>query len=228
VTAPRIVIATPMRDWMVTGPHHASAWELAQSTELVPPKLLIDDDLSKTRARAVRYFLSKTEGTHLLFWDADVEGNVAVLRGMLSEGVGCIGATYPRKRIDPDGRCRHFAVYTRGEKVSFEGNRARVAAIGLGYMLLERSLLAQMWTRFEDELYAYDEAERTVMLFHLSFGENSKGRRIEWPEDYSFCERVRTLTDVWLYTGEGSPLAHVGMHVFRGSPEDVHPRSGAA
>ena len=221
----RVVIATPMTDLSVSGPMHAATWEIVRGdVEIIDPRVLTDMDLSKARARAVRLFLTKSEGTHLLFWDGDVVGNAECLRNMLNEGVDHIAATYPKKTLDVHGLATEFAFTTRGKPIAFEGWKATgdSLGVGLGFTLLTRELLARMWLKYQgegdgpDDLGAYDMGEKTVMMFHLSFGRNGKGQRVENPEDFSFCERVRGAgSAVHLYTGPASPLPHLGPHLFK-------------
>lgn len=219
----RIVVATVMRDWNVTGIYHASEREIALSTMAVPEKLVVDDDLTRARSRCVRWMLTKTSATHLLFWDSDIEGSRVVLDGMLRAGVDCIGAAYPKKQLGPDGRPHEYALWTRGQRIAHDGTKGEVPGVGCGFMLLTRSLLSRMWLAYDDELGCYDQGDHSVMLFHLAWDTDSTGRRILLPEDYSFCQRARMIAPVYLYTGAGSPLAHAGHHVYRGRAEDVHP-----
>jgi hypothetical protein len=223
----RIIICTPTIDGTVTGLHYASAWPLFASTEVgvLHSQLFTDTDLTRARSVAVRIFLEETAGSHLLFWDADVEASAPALRGMLAEGVDCIGATYPKKHLRPgEARPRDFAVYTEGKGVAHNGTSAEVSGIGLGFMLLSRHLLDLMVAHYDQDLHFFDHDRRTVALFQLEIGEDHQGRRRLWPEDYSFCRRVRGAgSSVRLYTGPGSPLAHAGMHEFRGRASDIHP-----
>lgn len=222
---PRVVIATPCRDMQISAIHYASTWGMMGSRDvgIIDPQILVDDDLVRARSRAVRMFL-KTGGEHLLTWDSDVEGSTAALRGMLAENVDCIATTYPKKILGADGRPHEFAIHTAGRSVEFNGNKAEVAGFGLGFALLSRRMLLGMVECYREELGFFDEEEETVALFALILGEDSMGVRRLWPEDYSFCQRVRDAGFTpWLYTGPGSPLGHVGSLVYRGRPEDVHP-----
>lgn len=226
----KIVIATPMRDWTVGGAHHASLWPLMRKDpdgpefDIIDPRLVCDDDLTRARSRLVRLFLQQTDGTHLLFIDSDVEANVTALQGMVAEDCDFIGSTYPKKHLNPYGIAKHYALHVKpGTKI--EGFKASVEAIGLGFTLIGRELLQAMTEDLDDELGADDEGRRTTMLFMLQFSPVEKdGRRHLWPEDYSFCNRVQKYTDVWLYTGPGAPVSHEGHHIYKGRAEDVHPR----
>jgi hypothetical protein len=195
---------------------------------IIDPQILVDDDLVRARSRAVRLFL-ETTAAHLLFWDSDVEGSAPALRGMTAANVDCIAAAYPKKRLDKWGQARDFALYTEGERIPFEGDAVPVPAVGLGFMLLSRSLLERMRAHYDAEQHFYDGTDRTVALFSLIRSPDSHGTMRLWPEDYSFCKRVWAIgSKVHLYTGPGAPLAHVGNHVYRGLAEDVHPRTHGA
>lgn len=224
----RVVVATPsMRT--LTADYVASLWAMARDplvAHLLDPLFFVDHDLERARSRAVRMFLRETIGTHLLLWDQDIEGSARVLHGMLEERVPAIGATYPRKLAREDGRPVGYALHTLGQPLRYQGNRAAVPGVGLGFMLLERGLLERMTRELDEELHAEDMGKRTTFLFALRFGRNAEGTRVRWPEDFSFCQRVAEAGEtVWLYTGPGSPLTHVGMHAFVGRAEEVHPRS---
>jgi len=209
----------------VSAVHYASCWALmGADLGIIDPQILVDDDLVRARSRAVRLFL-ETTAEYLLFWDSDIEGSASALRGMTAASVDCIAAAYPKKKMDKWGQSRDFALYTEGERIPFEGDAVPVPAVGLGFMLLSRRLLESMVKWFDDDYHFYDGADRTVALFSLILAVDSTGTVRLWPEDYSFCKRVWSIgRKVHLYTGPGSPLAHVGDHVYRGRAEDVHPR----
>lgn len=211
---PRIVIATPSRGGVVTMQYHASCWAfMGSNVGIIDPMIMVDDDIVRARSRAVRLFL-QTPGEYLLFWDGDVEGNPEALKGMLASGRRCIGAGYPKKVLDSLGRCVHLAVYTSDQMIPAT-EIVEVDAIGMGFMLLHRSLLETMVYSLDPELYFYDGLDRTVGLFKMIRSEDHTGTMRLWPEDYSFCKRVALFDKVCLYRGRGAPLGHVGDHTFR-------------
>lgn len=218
----RIAIATPIQNRVVGCAHHESMWPLLRDHRfsILPSKITVDDDLVRARSRCVRVALEETRADALLFADSDVVVSTDALAGMIAADVDAIGCTYPKKHLDDWGVARDFAIRTR--EAPIVDGKASVDAIGLGFMLLRRPLLQKLTEEYADELTDYSDGIPTVMLFMLAW-EEKNGRRVLLPEDYSFCRRVRKLTDLWLYCGEGSPLAHEGHHVFRGRAEDVHP-----
>ena len=222
--SPRVVIATPMRDLQVSGPHYASAWTfMGSNLGIIDPQILVDDDLVRARSRAVRLFL-ETSAAYLLFWDSDVEGSAEALRGMIAEDVDCIASTYPKKKLDAFGQCKDFALYTEGERINFTGKRAEVPAVGLGFMLCSRRMLETMVSHYDEEQHFYDGEDRTVAIFNLIRSPDHRGVMRLWPEDYSFCRRVWEVGfRPHLYTGAGSPLRHVGMHIYSAGADALHP-----
>ena len=223
---PLVVVATPFYDHSVRVQYNAAQWALMGSphaemlgTEEERTTIYQSHDVCLGRARCVRDFLRLGRGTHLLFWDSDVCGDVgAAVRGMLAEGVGCIGATYPKKHIRPDGDV-DFCLSTAGQSLAVQGNRAALPPmgfVGAGFLLLSRPLLERMSTHYFDALFFEDEDDSTTVDLFAKIRERDHGGRMRSrPEDFSFCRRVALMGEtVWLYTG--AAMDHVGMHVFRG------------
>jgi hypothetical protein len=96
----------------------------------------------------------------------------------------------------------------------------------IGFSLWKRSALEKMVAAYKDTLSyrtaRYDEnyklvldEDPTVAMFMLEHEQGGELRH----EDYSFCRRWRSIGGkLHLYMGSGSPLSHVGTHIFRGSP----------
>lgn len=213
----RIVIGTPMLDWSVGGNHHASMWQLLRHDKpdwtILDPKILVGCDLVRARSRIVRIFLQETDGTHLLFLDADVACTPSALSGMIACEVDAIGCAYPKKHIDAYGRSVDLAV-VRDPFERVETGCRSVLAIGAGCLLLTRELLEEMSagalghaTPGMPVIVAEDEGVPTPMLFALLVKNG-----VLLPEDYSFCDRVRAYTRLWQYTG--ATLQHEGHHIF--------------
>lgn len=109
---------------------------------------------------------------------------------------------------------------------------AEIESIGLGCALLSRSMVERMTAHYAEELGYHDPRAAlrpTVALFQPVFvdvpfvnpstGETKVGR-ILCGEDVSFCRRWRAMGGkVQMYLGPGSPIDHVGRHVYRGHLE---------
>ncbi len=136
--------------------------------------------------------------------------------------------SYPYKFGDNDGA---------ETPVSVENGCVEVECMGFGFTLTSRHCLQTMWDHYAPTLSFGDvlggSVDWTVALFQLllppqtSVGPYSVGHMLS--EDYSFCARWRACRDtgrgrfnrVQMYVGAGSPLHHVGPHVFRGSRDGL-------
>jgi hypothetical protein len=203
-------------------------------------------DLTRTRSRVVADFREFNETnpdnpfTHVLWWDDDViPRDVLVIRRMLETGHDCVAAPYPRKRVDwqrvatvvggnPEARAYDYPVLIEdGAAQSARDATVLVSHIGMGFMLCSRGMLDTMWDHYASSLSFGDvigqRLRHTVALFALVLPPQRPGPPSMGPllsEDYSFCERWRALGgEVRMFVGEGSPLDHVGTHVFRGHRE---------
>jgi hypothetical protein len=103
---------------------------------------------------------------------------------------------------------------------------AKVTWMPIGFSLMKRAVLEKMTAAYAAELgyrvARYDEGGRiqmdedtTTAMFMLDLKPGGELHH----EDRSWCHRWRALGgELHLYAGAGSPLSHVGAHVFRGSP----------
>jgi hypothetical protein len=209
--SPRVLIVTPV---MASIPgagevtvHYLGGMlkmiQLFQSLTIMSSTAFVNTDLVRARSRAVRAALDGCF-THLLFWDSDVGGDPSsALRGMLSCGADFVACPYPRKNLS--GRMSHEPPF-----------------VAMGFTLLSEACLRKMWDAHYDEL-AFDDIVdgkpfRTVGMFQLLFADvpGALPHRALLGEDFSFCERwLRLGGEIHLYEGPGSPLEHVGGHIFK-------------
>lgn len=207
-------------------------------------------DLARTRSRAVRKFL-ETDGTHLLFVDADIQFEPYLIRKMLNTGCDVVSAPYPKRDIRWDlaydaareGKSPEIGAYEYVfralDVLDSRRGLIKVSGVGMGCTLISRSCLEGMTARFgsligpnnelpdyeHEDLRAWDnhptEGGDTVMLFAMQWGKMN-GRRHLFGEDMSFCNRWRTIGgECFLYVGDGAPASHYGGHWFRGTQEGM-------
>jgi hypothetical protein len=117
-----------------------------------------------------------------------------------------------------------------GEDVVVTNGCLPVDWMGFGFMLSSRACLERMWRHYAPTLSYGDAVDGmlswTVGLFQLLMPpQNATPPYAVGPllsEDYSFCKRWRDIGgEVQMYIGAGSPLNHIGPHVFRGLREGV-------
>lgn len=119
----------------------------------------------------------------------------------------------------------HYAYNLLAEELQVDAQDcADVPFMPLGFSLWHREAFERMTEYYRETLsyrrWTYDDRGRavladdsTVALFALAF----EGGHLD-SEDFSFCSRYRAMGGkLALYLGEGSPLNHLGVHVFRGS-----------
>jgi hypothetical protein len=168
--------------------------------EKFPTVNYINCDLVRARSRGVRAAL-ENGSSHVLMWDADVGGDTVpeVLQGLIDAKVDLIGAPYARKNLS--GKSTWSA----------DGGH-----LGMGFTLISRSCMQKMTAHYGSTLSFLDKTDDgkvvpTVALFQLFLTHNAL-----LGEDYSFCERWKQIGgSVYLYSGPGLPLDHVGNAVYR-------------
>ncbi len=185
--------------------------------------LMTGGDSLVTRGRhvLVHEFL-RSNATHLLQWDADVECLTpdAVLK-MLATGHDVIGGAYPFRdgsgnvvaNARPEDR-------TRG-KVDIAGDGSLpVDDIGTGFLLTSRRVLLELQAAHPGLLYESDlAAYRGVpmwALFDTALEPTPSGRKRYASEDWRFCSLVR-LIGRQVYAYAPAEFAHWGKTGHRGS-----------
>lgn len=117
-----------------------------------------------------------------------------------------------------------------GAMIEVVNGCVEVDAMAFGFTLTSRACLERLWKAFAPTLSFGDVIDDrlywTVALFQLLLPQQSATAPYAidplLSEDYSFCQRWRDIGGkVQMYVGVGSPLHHVGAHVFRGSREGV-------
>jgi hypothetical protein len=231
----KLMLATPSQSGWVHSAYAASIWAIAKDpgVELVQ-MWQWNEDLVRVRSRAVRKFLQETDGTDLLFVDADISFEPECVRGMIAAQKDIVGAPYPYKRIYWDKVAERGQIGDRTEEeleaAAYDypyhlasqskpdaTGCATVDAAPLGLCLISRACLMMMTEHYAATLAFQDGEKKTVALFQLLIKDGCL-----LSEDYSFCHRWRGLGgDVHMYLGPGAPVTHYGMHAFRGAREGL-------
>jgi hypothetical protein len=206
--------------------------------EVLPHRCWTNMDLVRARSRAVEMFLRHPGAEHLLFWDSDVGGDAlrvaGILVAMLRARRDIVCAPYPMKRIrwdqlptnvdagvDFEAHAYAYPIRSIGE-VDSQGFQ-ECDRIPMGFTLISREAVEHMRRVYREELCFHDvldtgDAMETVALFQLLIEPGPGPMRSLLSEDFSFVARARACGfRAWAYLGDGSPLDHVGSHVFRGA-----------
>lgn len=186
----------------------------------------IDGDslVTRMRQRAVHWML-KSNATHLLWWDMDIEAlDPTCVRKMLETGHDVIAGACPFR--DGTGRTVHNlwpGTYERWEAdgVAMHKGCVEVMDAGTGFMLVSRKALIQLqqahpellhWSRGKE-----DYGEPMWSLFESGIAEEpTTGDAVSKSEDYNFCRLWQGLGGkVHVYAP--ARFRHYGLHGFEGS-----------
>jgi hypothetical protein len=135
-----LYISTPTRDAQATGASRDTialllTHEATRDLSIVYDVDQSDEDLIRTRSRAVRRFLA-SKASHMLFLDADVAANPIVILGALRTQLDIVCVPYPKKRID-----------WKRIRVAVDAHVAKIA-----------SLYLRHWEEYPDRHPTYDAA----------------------------------------------------------------------
>ena len=234
-----LVVATPCFGGQISVVYAASLLKLQQRLRghsgVTLKVLFKDGDALITRARAslLAQFLDDPAATHLLFVDADIGFEPEQVLRLIRSDADMCAAVYPIKRIDwvrvertiEAGRPNIAAAALRYVYEVDDPNAVieregfiRVRYVGTGFLMIRRSALERMCTRYPQLRYKRDHSfdaatasEKRFALFECMIGED--GTYLS--EDFAFCKRWTDMGgEIWVDLD--SRLQHVGPMAFCG------------
>jgi hypothetical protein len=204
-------------------------------------------DIIRARARFQDFFLTQTDCTELLWVDDDMQWEPATVVGLVTacrEGKDVVGAPYPQKAVHWErvekavAAGRHPETFTSNYPVNMlakpegDGHCCTVHSIGMGMLCMSRRAVAAiadeaMAQPVESGEWFCDYPSNKKIANSYGFKVDASGQLLS--DSHTICWRWRQLAGklpfadgrVWMYCGPGSPVNHVGKHVFHGYPEGV-------
>jgi hypothetical protein len=188
-----------------------------------------DSLITRARNNIAGQFLRQQIYSHLLFIDADLSFDPAVVLRYLAFDKDVIGGIYPMKQLNigalrrspiEDDRTAEAVSYNYSSSISIDEDNVplsgfvRVKYAGAGFMMIKRQALEAMAAHYPELRYRDDftgpGAEVSSAFFDTMIHE---GRFL--PEDYSFCKRWKDMGgEIW---GDvASKFAHIGSYVYSG------------
>ena len=177
----------------------------------------------------VAQVLARPQFTHLLFIDADVGFDPAIVPRYLRADKDVVAGIYPIKQLDldavrnlptprPAAGALHYAVKTSAGAQPTADGFVKADYAATGFMLVKRGVLESMATHYADLKYRHSftlgAATDSAHLYAL-FDTSLDASGVYLPEDYTFCARWRALGgEIWVDTL--SKFKHVGRYVFAG------------
>ena len=245
----KLVIATPCFGGMLHNGYFQSILDLAVNfTRLNIPfeVMTIGNESLIQRARngIVAKFMSDEKATHLMFIDADITFSWVSIVKLLLSNKELSGGCYPKKCFNWD-KIKHHAVknpnlsddelmaksldyvfnpiyHQEGANVviKLENGMASVKDIGTGFMMIKRSVIKKMMSKFPDTKYRNNVAgygqnnmnDYFYALFECAIDPVSK---VYLSEDYLFCKRwIDIGGELWLDLNTN--LNHTGIIDYKG------------
>ena len=97
-----LAIATPVKGHLVTdGYHHSVVKAMLHPQVRMQRVFNSNDDLVRSRSRALRWFLHETDCDRLLFWDSDHPVEPNVIFDMMSMPFPVVACRYLTKEAEP-------------------------------------------------------------------------------------------------------------------------------
>ena len=241
-----LFVATPMYGGQCFGSYTKSLLDLSRVCSAYGIQAqfsFIFNESLITRARnyLVDEFL-RSNHTHLMFIDSDIDFNPLDVLALLSFKKPIIGGPYPKKCIAWENvydAVKYGLVPNddRGKLTDFSGDfvfnsvpgtteirlnePVEVLEIGTGFMLIERSVLTRFAEAYPEYWYNPDHNrsaafDGTRQIYQYFQAEIEPERRRYLSEDYWFCQKARAAgMGVWI--APWMQLRHHGTYIYGGS-----------
>lgn len=240
----KLFIATPCYGGALTEPYFKSILRLVfffdkHSIPLQFGTIANESLVPRARNTLTAFFL-RSDCTHLMFIDADIEFKVEDIVRLIAADKDIAVGAYPKKGINWDMVKKHVLANNEGDlsaagseyaiNFNFKDLKTRSIEVqdglvslkdaGTGFMLIKRSVFDAMMKAYPELQYNNDinvdkDLDKyTYALFDTIIEESSK-RYLS--EDYTFCRRWQDLGgQVWL--DPNISLNHYGTIPFQGNP----------
>lgn len=237
-----IFVATPMYGGMCTGMYASGVMQLVGACGANNIKMYFSFMMNEsliTRARnSMAYDFIKSDATHMMFIDADINFNPNDIVRMVQADKDIICGLYPKKEINwvevdaavkrgvpPQELANHtgaFVVNLPHGQETKQGNinePMEIANGGTGFMLIKRKVfedLADKVPSYTNDMYHAIDTVREVKVikefFATSIDEESN-RLLS--EDYHFCKIAREA-GFKVYAAPWASFGHTGTYTFSG------------
>lgn len=174
-------------------------------------KLIRARDALVTRARdvLVAQFL-ETDGTDLLFWDADVACRRGSFSQLMSWDVNVVAGMYREKREPESYTVRSLPDGT----MAVVNGLMEVAAVPTGFLRLRRGAVERMVEARKDHWYK-DATAGELTVHHLFYTPVIDHKL--WSEDFALCRLWREELGGKIYVDPYLTLYHTGKTMFTGN-----------
>jgi CRISPR/Cas system-associated protein endoribonuclease Cas2 len=233
----KIFISTPCYDAMVTMQYTMSLLNLttflnSKYIEFVVSFIGNESLITRARNQILHQFM-KSDCTHLLFIDSDIEFKPEAILDLLNFDKDVVACTYPKKSFNWN-KFMHSMKNENESKESFhsrgldyaynllyndgciitQGQFVKVKHVATGFMMIQRNILEKLCKKYtelniiSDNLSSKDEEYCGLFCCMIK-------NKQYLSEDYSFCERVLNVDgEIWMNIHHN--LNHIGKYIFYG------------
>jgi hypothetical protein len=232
---PKLFIATPMFGGMCHGEYAMSLLDLmiscyANGISSKVDTLYNESLVTRGRNKLVHQFL-KSEGTHLLFIDADIKFRTEDVFLMLQKDVDVIGGVYPKKKIDwanvseavnQGAEIEDLPYYSSPLNFNLSENTPRetkitdaieVQDVATGMMLIKREVFEKLKPVVESYKFYWNESHAGETCY--AFFDTAIMGEEYLSEDWYFCRKWKSVGGK-IHAAPWCELTHYGTHAFKG------------
>ena len=242
-----LLIATPMYGGQCMGSYASALMRLPMvlmqnQIGMYYVHLVNESLITRARNTCAYEFLNNTDATHLLFIDADIGFDPAVIPGMMDRDVDILCGLYPKKEINwprvatavqrgvpPQDLINHagsVVVNLIKDETTFveNGELLQIKNGGTGFMLIKREVFEELSKHvpvYKSDMYNATEIV-TKPQYMKEFFTTSIDPETErlMSEDYHFCILARKH-GFKIWADPMIDLTHTGTFVFAGATEKV-------
>lgn len=239
----KLFISTPCYDAMVSMQYTISLLNLSNLLNKNNIEFVIDfigneSLIPRARNKSLNNFI-KSNFTHILFIDADLEFSAEAVLDLLKFNKDVVSCVYPKKGINfqkliysimndksnesLDSRGLDFAyniLHDKNNKIIKNKDFIKARHTSTGFMMIKREIINKLCNNNKDLLIKSDELSKKDEEYYGLFCCMIKNKQY-LSEDYSFCERVHEVNgEVWINIKHN--LTHYGKYGFK---SDIKNRS---
>jgi len=234
----KLFISTPCYDAMVTMQYTMSLLNLttflnSKHIEFVISFIGNESLITRARNQILHQFM-KSDCTHLLFIDSDIEFKPEAILDLLNFDKDVVACTYPKKSFNWnkfmhsmkneheskesfDSRGLDYAynlLYNNDGCIITQGQFVKVKHVATGFMMIQRNILEKLCKKHTELNIISDNLSLDDEEYCGLFCCMIKDKQY-LSEDYSFCERVLNIDgEIWMNIHHN--LNHIGKYIFCG------------
>lgn len=218
------LFVVPCYDQQITQPFFLSFIELVKQAEKIGLRYgiltLADSLISRSRNRAVQYFLSNKEYTHIFFIDADTEFEFSSVLKLLWADKDVIAGAPPYKEIY-DGKLKFVVNFEEDmKKATVDRDFIKVHDVGTGFTVIKRFVFDKLIQHYPELKYEDDFNKDIDNLYNFFNPHIDPVEKRYLSEGHAFCRYWREIGgEIWV--DPTIEMGHFGRFMYKGTLSDL-------